>query len=349
MSDIVYERLADALDRLPNGFPRTASNIEIELLQHIFSPEEAELASRLSGKMQPVSLIAQRANQETASVKGQLYAMAKKALIWYSKTDEGMVFRLAPFVVGIFEAQLENMNPKLAQLVEKYMAAGGAAGIMKYDPALHRVIPVKDAINAQWIMPYDDLKEILKKAKSYTIRDCICRVQQDQVGKACDAPVHNCMMFNMRKTPEGYTSLTQEEALKILEEARDAGLVHTVSNVVEGVGYICNCCGCCCNILRGITEWGIEKSVAFANYFAEINEDLCEDCGICIDRCQVSAIESVEFASRVIRDKCIGCGLCISTCPEEAIELKLKPESERVTPPEDFAIWEKNRLDARRR
>ncbi len=37
-----------------------------------------------------------------------------------------------------------------------------------------------------------------------------------------------------------------KEALALLERSEQIGLVHTVSNVMEGVGYICNCCGCCC-------------------------------------------------------------------------------------------------------
>ena len=41
MSDEIYSRLADALDRLPNGFPRTESNVELRILRKIYSPEEA--------------------------------------------------------------------------------------------------------------------------------------------------------------------------------------------------------------------------------------------------------------------------------------------------------------------
>jgi ferredoxin len=33
-------------------------------------------------------------------------------------------------------------------------------------------------------------------------------------------------------------------------------------------------------------------------------------------------------------DRCIGCGLCVTTCPDEALKLQLKPEDQRVTPPE---------------
>ena len=69
----------------------------------------------------------------------------------------------------------------------------------------------------------------------------------------------------------------------------DIGLVHIVSNVMRVVGYVCNCCGCCCGILRGINVYGIENSVAQANYFAVIDPE-CLGCGTCVLRCQVHAI-----------------------------------------------------------
>lgn len=37
MNEEIYEKLADALDRLPNGFPRTPSNVEIPMLKKKFS------------------------------------------------------------------------------------------------------------------------------------------------------------------------------------------------------------------------------------------------------------------------------------------------------------------------
>ena len=41
----VYERLVDALEAQPSGFTRTPSKIEIELIKHIFTYEEAWLAA----------------------------------------------------------------------------------------------------------------------------------------------------------------------------------------------------------------------------------------------------------------------------------------------------------------
>lgn len=33
MANDIYDQLADALDRLPNGFPRTPSNVEVRILK----------------------------------------------------------------------------------------------------------------------------------------------------------------------------------------------------------------------------------------------------------------------------------------------------------------------------
>jgi ferredoxin len=122
------------------------------------------------------------------------------------------------------------------------------------------------------------------------------------------------------------------------------GLVHTVSNVMEGLGYVCNCCGCCCGILRGITDWGIENSVAYANYYSVIDADECLGCGICRKRCQVHAISEKDGVSVVDRKKCIGCGLCVTGCPNGVAKLEKKPQSEIVNPPADFEAWENERL-----
>ncbi len=103
----------------------------------------------------------------------------------------------------------------------------------------------------------------------------------------------------------------------MLDEAERVGLVHTVSNVASGIGYVCNCCGCCCGLLRGINEWGIEHSVAQANYFAEIDPLTCTACGTCEERCQVDAIAVSDDGVRVVRrESCIGCGLCVTGCPD---------------------------------
>jgi len=344
MTNDIYEQLANALDKLPNGFPRTPSNVEIPLLKRIFSPEEALLAGKLSGEMETIDVIAQRVEFPVEEAGKKLMEMAKHGLVWFDNQDGKPRFRLAPFVVGIYEAQMAKMDHEFAHLFDKYMADGGAAGIMGPEPALHRVMPAQGTVKSEWILPYDDVRAILLACKTFRVNDCVCRVQQEQIGRRCDFPLRNCLNFSTVEQPSGPNSISQEEALAILDEVEESGLVHTVSNVMKGVGYICNCCGCCCAILRGITDWGVENSVAHANYYAIIDADECLGCGICVERCQVQAISEKDKIAVVERERCIGCGLCVTGCPSDAAKLQRKPESEIVHPALDYADWEHKRL-----
>lgn len=347
MSDYVYEQLAEALNNLPNGFPRTPSNVEIRVLRKIFSPEEASLAGQLTGSMKSAEAIANRIGLTAEEAEARLTKMAKRGLLWSYKEGEKSLFRLAPFVVGIYEAQLESMDHELAHLVEEYLANGGAVGIMKPQPALHRVVPAQKAVKSEWILPYDDVKAILLQSKIFHLRDCICRVQQDYISRKCDFPLRTCLSFSSFDRPPHPLDISKEEAVAFLDKAEEMGLVHTVSNVMRGFGYVCNCCGCCCGILRGINEWGIENSVAYANYYAIIDPDECVGCGICRKRCQVHAISEQDGISAVNVKKCIGCGLCATGCPNKAAKLVRKTDKEVVSPPVDFAAWEHERLHNR--
>jgi ferredoxin len=236
------------------------------------------------------------------------------------------------------------MDHEFAHLVETYMAEGGAAGIMRPQPAIHRVVPAQNAVKSEWILPYDDVKAVLEASTAFGVRRCICRIQQEHIGRHCDFPVDICMNFSSRERSPRPNDISKEEALELLAKAEKIGLVHTVSNVMEGFGYVCNCCACCCGILRGITEYGIDHSVAYANYYATIDDNTCTGCGVCVTRCQVKATSLDEGIAVVDQARCIGCGLCATGCPTGAAQLQLKPDDAIVHPPKDFETWEDERL-----
>jgi electron transport complex protein RnfB len=345
MSRTAYEHLADALDALPNGFPRTPSGVEIEMLRKILSPEEARLASCLSGKRETVEAIAGRAGVPARDVGRDLIALAKRGVVWSGKVEGEIGFRLAPFIVGIYEAQLGTMDEEFADLFERYMESGGAAGIMGTVPALHRVVPGQGSVKPDVILPYDDVRAIIEKGKTFRVQGCVCRVQQDLVGaRKCDFPLENCTMIFEDERPPSPNDISRQHALALLDETERIGLVHTTSNVIEGVTYVCNCCGCCCAVLRGFNEWGIDDAIARANYFAVIDAEKCTACGICVERCQVGAMSMDNGEVEVNLERCIGCGLCVTGCPSDAPELKRKPDAQVVAPPSDFDAWERERL-----
>ncbi len=344
-----YEALAAALDALPNGFPRTPGGKEIRILQKIFTPEEAFLASRLTREMELPSGIAARVGLPEEEIVPQLKAMAKHGMVWLQMDQEARSwrFRLAPFIVGIYEESRDRMDHELAHLVEDYFIEGGAAGIMGPEPALHRVVPGRHSLPTEWVLPYEDVVKLVDRAKSYGVLECVCRVQQEQLGaRKCDFPTHNCLTLSPR--PPKPDSISREEALALLDECERLGLVHTVSNVVQDVYYVCNCCGCCCGILRGVNERGIQNSVARATYLSEIDSELCTGCGVCVDRCQVHAISLDDGGIAVVDgERCIGCGLCVSGCSTSAASLRKRPDWEAIHPPETFVDWEHQRLARR--
>lgn len=340
-----YERLAESLNKLPNSFPRTKSNIEILLLKKIFLPEEANLAGQLTGEMETSDKISVRTGLSPDETTNRLNAMLQRGFLWGDPKKE--VYRLAPFIVGIYEAQLPRMDHELAHLVEEYFHQGGAE-IMKPLPSIHRVIPSQSAVKSEWILPYDKLRELMISSNTFRVNDCICRVQQDLEGtRKCNFPLDVELIFYRGKEstePPVRPFITKAEALDILDKTEKIGLVHTVRNVAQGIFYTCNCCGCCCGILRGINEFGIKNSVAAANYFSVIDQEKCLGCGTCVERCQMKAITLEKDIAIVNREKCIGCGLCVTGCEALVAKLEIKPENERIDPPKDYADWEHQRM-----
>jgi electron transport complex protein RnfB len=350
MAGDVYERLAAALDGLANGFPRTESNVELRILRHVFTSDEAEVAAALTGRPAVAAAVARRASLAPAHVAATLARLAERDVIWTGRVDDATGYRLAPFIVGFWEAHmLETRDAEFARLVEEYFCGGGAVGIMSPQPAIHRVVPARGATETEWVLPYDDVRALLGRASSFRLETCVCRLQQDETGtRRCDFPLEACLWFSYAETADDASAVSHDQALAVLDEAERVGLVHTVSNVASGIGYVCNCCGCCCGLLRGINEWGVEHSVAQANYFAEIDPLVCTACGACEERCQVDAIAVTDDGVRVVRrESCIGCGLCVTGCPDEAARLRRKPENEIVAPPATRGAWERVRLKAR--
>ena len=56
-NDQAYIKLQKHLDRQPVGFPATRSGVELKILIHIFTSEEAEIVSFMSYKSEPLKTI----------------------------------------------------------------------------------------------------------------------------------------------------------------------------------------------------------------------------------------------------------------------------------------------------
>jgi electron transport complex protein RnfB len=344
MSEDVYRKLAQRLDAIPNGFPATESGVELRLLAKIFAPEEAALASVMRLGREPAADIAARAGVDPAAARRTLKQMVRRGLIRVSKGERQLVFGLMPFAVGFYEEQLPRLDEEMATLVEQYFQETQGGTIAHSPPSIHRVIPVEEAIPFDLeIFPYERATEMIGSAKSWAVRKCICRVQQRLVGKGCDHPIESCLVFAPVEGAFANSrvdrAITQEEALRILRETEACGLVHTTGNYRDGLGYICNCCTCCCGILRGVAEFGIPTAVAHSDFYAVVDVESCVGCGDCVERCQFGALVTPEEMCVVDYARCVGCGACASVCPTDALRLERRPEGKTPPLPADHQEW----------
>jgi electron transport complex protein RnfB len=352
MTEEVYRKLAQRLNDIPNGFPATESGVELRLLAKIFTPEQAALAAVMRLTREPAADIATRAGVDPKAANRTLKDMVRKGLIRFRKGDSKLTFGLMPFVVGLYEEQLPRMDAEMATLFEQYVQETRGGGITSYAPAVHRVIPVEEVIPFDLeIFPYERASELVEAARSWGVRDCICRVQQRLIGKACDHPVENCLVMAPVEGAFDHSeidrAITKEEALRILHEAEEAGLVHSTGNYRDQHHYICNCCTCCCGVLRGVAEFSIPTAIARSNFRATVDGEACVGCGDCIERCQFGALSVPEDVCEVDYARCVGCGLCATVCPTDALTLERRPEGEVPLPPANIKEWMAQRAEER--
>jgi len=341
----VYERLALVLDTLPNGFPRTESGEEITLLKKIFEPEEAELFCDMRLTFETAEQVAQRTGRPMDGLLGRLIRMGQRGQLFAIQFGDTWYFKMLPWVFGIFEFQLSRLDREMAELAEIYMPVFGKQ-FFENKPQLMHVLPVEETITAaQEAMPYEKVSALIEKSQSFMVNECICKKEQAMLGKPCDRPIEVCLAMApvpgvFDKSPSG-RFITKEETYEILRMTEEAGLVHLTNNLQNGQFFICNCCTCCCGVLRAINELGIPAwNVINSPFYAVIDENTCISCGLCAEkRCQVAAIEEGDDSYRIVPEKCIGCGLCIGTCPVDAISLTRKDKDKIVVPPFTEDAW----------
>lgn len=353
-----YRTLARILDKLPEGFPETPTGVELRILEYLFTPGEALLASKLRVKLENVRQIEARLGGDFLTLKNQLKEMARKGLIRMGKADAGgLGYGLLPFVVGIYEMQTNNMDTTLANLFEEYYQQAFVT-MTVVEPKFHRVIPVGETIrNDMSIEPFESAATIIENAKAWGVTNCICRQQKALIGDPCDHPLDVCMTFSYKPgifdgNPV-IKALTKEEAYATLKRAADAGLVHSVSNNMEGDSfishYICNCCTCSCGILRGIADLKMSNVIARSAFVNVVEPELCVGCEICIEFCQFGALSLTQsdLFIRIDNNFCVGCGVCVPKCPEGALSLVRRPEEEIMATPKTHEDWLEQRAAAR--
>ena len=338
MTEGIFRKLAKHLDNLPGGFPPTESGVELRILQRLFTPEEAELASHLTPIPEESEAIASRAKIDSKEAAQRLEKMARKGLI-YSLEREGKMpkYRANQFIIGIWEFNVNRLDVDFIRDVNEYMPT--LLDEAWKVPQL-RTIPVGHSLTPEHVvLPYEQAEELVRTQERFAVAPCICRREHTMVGKGCDRPEETCLIFG--NAADYYLrnglgrEIDLEETLAILNSAEEAGFVLQPSNAQRAVN-ICLCCGCCCQVLKNIKRHPKPASLVSSPFAVTVNLDTCEGCGDCVDRCQMEALELDGNTIALDVDRCIGCGLCVPTCPTESLALVRKPDAEQPEVPKNM-------------
>jgi electron transport complex protein RnfB len=310
-----YQKLARHLDKLPGGFPPSDSGVELRLLRRLFTPEEAELAVHLTLDREEARVIADRAGLGLAEAEQRLRKMARKGLIFSIEPESGpSLYHAVPWVIGIYEFQLNNLDEGFVQDLNEYASTRGKDARPQPVPQM-RTIPVGRSIEPQLeTLTYERAEELVKAHEKFAVAPCICRQKAKIADAGCDAPMETCLMFGdwadyyVRNGLGRY--IDQAGVMEILTRADEANLVLQPNNSKDIV-FICCCCGCCCGVLTRIKLHPRPSEVVASSFMARHEPETCE-----------------------------GCGLCVSTCPTGSLTLVRKPAGEQIKVPVNMdATW----------
>jgi len=346
MKTDIYQHLCKTLAQRGGRYPGIDVPEFYALMKELFTPQEAEIYCAIPRGFNPPSTIANAMNKPEDEVTAILETMADKGLCT-AGTFENSTFYGAPRLVpGIFECQFmrgtsTEKDRKLAKLIHAYKAAvDKIQGPPKVTFPTTRVIPVDKKIEVgNTIHTYDQVASYIEKYEPISVSTCFCRHEAKLIDPEdhCGKPDEVCMQFgigaqfiidrNMGRP------VTKDEAIKILQLAEDAGLVHASVNRQE-IDFLCNCCSCHCMILKTALAQpkpGISLNSGFQPVW---DVELCTACETCIENCPTEALAmGAQDVLQVNLDRCIGCGVCASGCPEDAIALETRADIE--APPSD--------------
>ena len=341
-----YRQLQEHLYKLPIGYPKTSSGVEIRILQLLFTPMEAKVALCLSLGNASVETVRKRIQTKF----GTSYDHFRVAAILHDMFMKGAMNRshMEPFkysnamlAIGMFEHQVGDLSKEMMELVHQYFDEGFDDEFFRSSLPQLRTSPHMKAIVPEFnIATYDNMREIVKRTrKSIQVANCVCKEGEAILGKPCKQTkdIEVCLMFDAKSyLARGKArTITKEECMEIINRAEREGLVLQPGNSLQPF-CICLCCGCCCGVLTTAKKFEKPAELIAHNFYAKVEEELCNGCAVCVARCQMEAIRIENKNAIIDLCRCIGCGLCVTTCKTEA--LRLIGKTKKTIPPRNAAM-----------
>lgn len=349
----IYRNLQQHLDKGPVGYPSTPSGIDISLLKHLFTPEEAQIAVQLSTiKLESAGRIYRRVKKsglvtslEQLQIILDRMAYKGTVLVYREGYKEKRYKNAGVTAGGIVDFQVNRLTKNLVDTFHQYHVEVFARAEMTGSRGLPqlRTIPVEKSIpvpDKHLVSTYDDVRQLVENAAGpIAVANCVCRQTKDIQGQPCTHSDirETCLQIGTDHARQ-YVEMgiaryiTKEEAFNILEKAQQAGFILQPENSLRPEA-IC-CCRCdCCGLLSAVVKSPRPADLYATNYYAEVDPALCKGCGTCVKRCQLQARTIANGVAAVNLDRCIGCGNCVVTCESHASRLHKKGDA--LVPPKD--------------
>ena len=359
MGHLVGKDIYRALGRKIDGLTLRApwNDTFHALLKELYSAEEADLIVRMPYGPTTIEHLEQTTGHPRATLERVLEALCLKGLVTDFHLRGRYRYIPSPLAIGIFEFTMMRSgdgidHKECARLFHEYLSTGqpwqanlGAGQQLQ----LMRTLPHEQAVAPDEhveVLDYDKAVSIVESQKQFAVGMCSCRHEKSHLGlKKCAVPLETCTSMGgaadylvRRKLAR---SIDKIEMLDRLSQARDMGLVMNADNVKNNVSFMCLCCGCCCNMLLGISQFGYPHILVTSNYLATSDDATCDGCLKCKKACPINAISFERLAepagkkkARPIVDSsiCLGCGVCALACTNHAMALRHRPQ--RVLCPE---------------
>ncbi len=300
-----------------------------QIWQILCTEEEIKVAALLPGKPEEIS---EKSKRNLEEIKQILHSLFMKGAAFKGIRDGETTYKLPKNVVQFHDASLlwDGATPSFFDLWkgvmdEEFTGLMAAIPDENQMPSFMRVIPIQETVEKESsLLTYEECEKLIEGSQKVAVVKCPCRLSQQQ----CDAPLEACIQLNRGADyvlDRGHgREISKAEAMALLKQFEEAGLVHMAENRNKG-NVICNCCSCCCEMFRLVTHSKKKWILSPSRYLAAVDET-CTACGACVEICPVEAISLAERAE-IDEAACLGCGLCASTCQEDAVQLKqVRPE-----------------------
>lgn len=338
----VYRRLAEKLNYAPS------SALFQGLLRQMLTPEDVRLMLALPASLEG---LAEDLGQTPQTLEARLQELVTKGLVVRRRRGYTLPQNVPHLHDGVLTSS--QVDPGVCDLWRELRQAEAQTWVnwlTERETIQFRVIPAWRALETvapEEVLPWEDVRGIIDRAGLICLINCPCRMAM----RRCDTPVETCLQFGrsaeyLLQTRGTGREITVTEALALVAQSMERGLVHIALNIASDPPSLCSCCADCCAIIEHLsTQGAMARGLAKSRYQAVVDHELCTGCQICVERCLFDAVEmkksppAKRLKAAVDAEKCYGCGECVVKCDVAAIVLKAVRPPEYILEPGKASLY----------